>query len=116
MKSLLTKDEFIDAIMELDEADEMINDVNRIFQDSSLNTDFCNASVMAVYHKNLVIKLLTRMFNDVDSWIEYFICEVKYGRDADRLDAEIDGEKICLNTIEDLYELLMKHYNSGEDT
>jgi len=58
---------------------------------------------------NQLIKILQVAFNDKnrDSWIEYFIYELDFGAENDRLSVYIKDKKINLSSAENLYDFLV---------
>ena len=107
---ILSKDDFIRIIAQLNEGNALVNRINTAFQESTLNTDFMNAACMAVYHDDLVIHLLELMFDDTDTrWISYFCGELEFGKLYTEGCDKNKGENTQLKTPEDLYNLLIKN-------
>lgn len=103
----LTKSEFIAIIAELKEVGELTKKVNKLFRDSPLNTDFCNASGMAVCHDGIVVQLLDKLFNSGDL-IEWWVYEAEYGECFKTITD--NGQEIDLSTPERLYSYLIDTY------
>ena len=57
---LISKEEFVDIIERLREANDLVNKVDELFQNSreNLELDFCNAASLQISHEPIVIKLL----------------------------------------------------------
>lgn len=110
----MTKQEFCRVINELKTADELADNVNNLFRESSLNIDYCNASSMAIYHDDLVVKLLQELFDDKDDWIPHFCWNLEYGK-VKLWNPIIDNKSVKLETPEDLYEILVNNSNELDD-
>lgn len=57
-------------------------------------------------YEALVVNTLKDAFDDKYNWIEYFIYDCEYGTKPKKV--EIDGKKITLKTIKQLYNILCK--------
>ena len=59
--------------------------------------------------EDALIRELEKEFEDEDSWISYFVYELEYGTKewAGKCGTMKDGKPICLETPEDLYDLLV---------
>ena len=101
----LSKEKFVKAINELKEADRIASEVNKIFDESTLNLDFCNAQEMSVYHADLVVDLLDTMFDD--DLISIWCFEWNYGKKFKKGFYQINGVDIDLSTAEKLYDHLI---------
>ena len=103
----LKKDEFVDAI----------NDVESVFKyQEGLNNYFRKNNVEGYIFQpdcsSTALRLLHIIFGeaDKDKWIEYFCFELNFGRKWESgMITEKDGTDIILKTPEDLYDLLQKN-------
>ena len=59
---------------------------------------------------SITLALLKELCNDTEDWIEYFIFEKHFGKRKDLI-VKIQEEEYKLETIEDLYNLLLIRYN-----
>jgi hypothetical protein len=58
---------------------------------------------------NALVSVLSEAMQDANNWIEYYMYELDFGKENDRLKAfEKDGAEIPLSTASDLYDLLNK--------
>ena len=100
------------------------NQSNYIDELNSLNTKY-NSDV-SVCDSNLkydLVDLLIYIFNDnKNDWISYWIYELDFGKTADKMTASIESDisetgsfAIPLETIDDLYDLLIAEYNDCLD-
>ena len=53
-----------------------------------------------------MVKMLTKAMDDTEKWIEYYICDCKWGEENNNV--SIDGKVVPLRTYEDLYELIKR--------
>ena len=112
-KKPLSKDEFVKIIEDLREADDVVNQVNKILWGArnNISNDFLNGSALSISHEAIVGRLLEHIFDDAESgWISYWIWETDYGRNInDDSVTEADGTPIPLKTPDQLYDLLVKN-------
>ena len=104
---MLSKKEFVEVINELKISSKLVDDVNKIFRESSLNTDFQNASGMAIYHDGLVVRLLSKMFDDIGEYISWWVFEQNFGEN--KLAVYIDDKERFLENAEELYDFIMEN-------
>lgn len=111
---MLTKEEFVKLV-----------DRVKVFQDY---VDNCYKIGLNLYDVNgdpvsgLVddyIKLISKLMNDpeqkhVGTNLEYFIYETNFGEDADRCFTRIEDKEYHFYTAEDVYDFLVKFYNSDQ--
>ena len=58
---------------------------------------------------NALVSVLSEAMQDDNNWIEYYMYELDFGKENDRLKAfEKDGAEIPLRSASDLYDLLNK--------
>ena len=99
----MTKEKFINIINQLQESNRIVSEVNKVFRESTLNTDFCNAAGMAIYHEGLVVELLDILF-DSDGTIEWWVYEADYGKKFTAGSFRVNGVPVDLSTAEKLYD------------
>lgn len=110
---MITKMHFADIINKLKEVNDFVNETNdraRKISDAVMS-DFFNAQSLSISHENIVIELLTDMFNagDIISW---WIYDLEYGtKYKDGCITEKDGTIIDVSTAEKLYDYLYKENN-----
>lgn len=76
--------------------------LEKVFPDSTIIPSYCDELI------NSVVDALKSEMNDKkDSWIDYYIYELDFGRENDRLKAyDKYGKELPISTPEDLYDLL----------
>ena len=106
----LTKKEFVDIINRLKEANDLVNKVNDLFQNSreNLECDYCNGASLQISHESVVVNLLQKLMRDSEEWISYFIYELEYGTEEQW--GMLKEEGINIKTPEALYEHLVSLY------
>ena len=108
---MITKMKFVDIINKLKEVNDFVNETNdsaRKLSDAVMS-DFFNAQSLSISHENIVIELLTDMFNagDIISW---WIYDLEYGtKYKDGCITEKDGTIIDVSTAEKLYDYLKEN-------
>jgi hypothetical protein len=55
-----------------------------------------------------IVDLLTDYFEDEDDWINYWLWELEFGTKWKPGYVQIEGQDVKLQTIEDLYNILME--------
>lgn len=109
----MTKEQFVSAIEELKDADDLQNQIDDIMKKSLANkrNDFMNAASLQISHEELVIDLLEEIFDDEGQWIVYWIYELDYGKKYTK-GCVVDDKPIDISTAGKLYDFLIK--NKGE--
>ena len=105
----LSKEEFVDIIERLREANDLVNKVDELFHNSreNLELDFCNGAGLQISHESIVVKLLEKLMEDQGDDIGYFIYELDYGREYEEgCITDQDGNNIDFSTAEKLYDYL----------
>lgn len=108
----LSKEEFVDIIARLQEATELVENVDDLFRKSreNIECDFCNGAGLQISHEGVVVKLLEKLLNDEGEIISYFIYELDYGKEYKRgCISDCDGD-IDISTSEKLYDFLLSGY------
>ncbi len=111
MKNMLSKEEFVDAVNRLKDANDLVCKVNDLFTNSRENVecDFCNGAALQIAHESLVIKLLEKIMDDPANNITYFIYELDYGREYKPGYVKDEaGNSVDFSTAEALYDYLTK--------
>ena len=109
----LSKKEFVDAIMKLRDAKELVDKVNELFMYSreSIECDFCNAAALQISHESLVVSLLEKLMNDQSEMISYFIYELDFGAEYENgMIVDEHGNEIVFSSAEAVYNYLIKNY------
>ena len=105
----ISKEKFCRIIGKLKEARDIQDKVDEIFSNSTINyiSDFSNAASLLICHEDLVIDLLSIMFDNTED-ISYFIYQYDFGESFELGDVtEKNGENIDLSTVEKLYDYLV---------
>ena len=101
------------------------NQSNYIDELNSLNRKYnIDASVFSSPLEDDLVDLLIYIFNDnKNDWISYWIYELDFGETADQMTASIESDisdtgsfAIPLETIDNLYDLLVAEYNDCLDS
>lgn len=117
--NVLTRDEFVDVMNELDSSEQMGRDINAVINRSykpagceSLH-EFVDAVGLTTSHHDTIVNLLRRMFLDDDDFIGYFLYEIDFGRsELANSVRDVDGTPIPMSTPGDLYDFLIKHLDT----
>lgn len=75
---MISKETFIETMHELKALEEKMNKVDIAMKE--LSPDFCRFYIPDTFH--IVIKLLGKMFQDQDGWLEYFVYECDFMNDC----------------------------------
>ena len=98
---MLTFKEFNDYIKKIREQLEYSDNLDDALR--KMSPDFGGFFNTAI---DIAIDLLKRVMNDKDEWIEYYIYEANWGKTFKEV-YESDGTPIPLETIEDLYNIII---------
>lgn len=110
----LSKERFCEIIDRLYEADQLQQEVERLFRNSRDNIlrDFCNVGSLQICHEGIVIDLLERIMDDTAGDISYFVYELDYGKryHPGCITEKINGKdvEIDLSTAGKLYDYLIR--------
>ena len=112
---MLSKDEFVDIINRLQEANKLADAVEELFRNSreNIENDYCNAASLQVSHEGIVIKLLEKIMEDKKHTIKHFIYELDYGQRCKEDVSLFLPYDVELTTVESLYDYLTSN-NLGE--
>lgn len=112
IQELLTKQEFVDVINRLREANVLVDKVEELFRNSrdNLECDFYNGASLLISHEGIVVKLLEKLMQDSGGDISYFIYELDYGKDYQEGCLSDENGNIDISTPEKLYEFLTMEY------
>lgn len=84
--------------------------LEKVFPDSTIIPSYCDELINSV-----VAALKSEMSDKKDSWIDYYMYELEFGRENGRLKVhDKNGVEIPLSTPEDLYDLI-KNNNIQKD-
>lgn len=114
----LAKQEFVDILIRLRGATELVDKVEKLFRDSreNLECDFCNGAGLQISHEGIVVKLLEKLMQDRGGIISYFIYELDFGREYREGCVSDNNGNIDISTPEKLYDLLMAEYVVKNDS
>lgn len=110
MNIIISKEDFIIIINDLQKTNDYQTGLNRYFKnhdvDGYIYQPDCSCSV---------VKLLHAIFGsaDIDEWISYFCFELDFGRKWKQGRIKGSGKDIKLENASDLYDLLTGATNSG---
>ena len=106
----MTKEKFCQILRELEEGERLqckVASAVRQFN-SIVGSDFPEPYGMVIAHDFLVIDLLMEIMCDEDRDIEYFCCELDYGKKFTMGDVvEEDGTQIDFSSADKLYDYLI---------
>lgn len=98
---MLTFEEFNNYIKRIKKQIECEDSLDKALQEMSPDFGgFFNAAI------NISIDLLKKVMNDKNEWIDYYIYEADWGKTFKEV-YESDGTPIPLETIEDLYNIII---------
>lgn len=114
----LAKQEFVDILIRLRGATELVDKVEKLFRDSreNLECDFCNGAGLQISHEGIVVKLLEKLMQDRGGNISFFIYELDFGREYREGCVSDKNGNIDISTPEKLYDLLMAEYVVKNDS
>lgn len=93
-----------DTFSETLEALENYDNFYQACYDNGISLADCNALSNL---ESAVVKILEETLNDVDGWVAYWCWDLDFGRDwHEGIVTEADGTDICLETMEDLWDLV----------
>lgn len=101
---MLSKDEFIKALDEVEKVNKYNEELNSVFRKNGVDGYIFQPDCTAT-----VLRLLHILFEkaDKDEWIEYFCYELDFGKNwKSGIIINKDGSDIKLGTSEDLYNYL----------
>lgn len=77
---IISKQEFVNIINKLKQVNDFVNETNTKAKqlNDAIISDFFNASSLSISHEIIVVRLLTKMFNDRDT-ISWWIYELEFG-------------------------------------
>ena len=108
---IISEKEFVRIINRLKQTDETVDKANEVFREclDSEVTDFVNAASLMICHKDIVIDILQKMF-DNDDTISWWIYDLEYGtKYKNGCITEQDGTIIDVSTAEKLYKYLVEN-------
>lgn len=114
MKKTILYEEFeryIDSI-------QMVLDVENKLMGISSDVRTKSKNEFVLYYPSLiteVIELLEKTLDDKDGWISYYIFELDFGKQNNRLQVkDTDGNIIPLKTIKDLWDIIKTPQDGGD--
>lgn len=108
---MISKNEFVEILAQLQEAQEVTEKVNQIFKNSKMYmlNDFADCSSLMICHDDIVVKLLDNMFNT--DLVEYWVYELNYGKEYKEGSViNADGSICDISTPEKLYDILKEDF------
>lgn len=107
---LLNKDEFVEVMTELKKFWDFENDLNTLVYEHGGGGYVFFPNVIGV-----TIKVLANMFADESEWIDYYVWELCFGRKWESgMITNEDGSDCKLQSLDDLYTLLLENMNEKE--
>ena len=108
---MISKKEFVEIINKLKQVNDFVEETNnnaRKLHDAIVS-DFFNASSLMISHEEIVVKLLTEIFNlQNDDTLTWWLYENDYGRKFKVGSFSVNGVDIDLTTPEKLYDYLVE--------
>ena len=110
----LPREKFTKYITSIKNQSNYIDDLNSLNRKYNIDASVCSSSL-----EDDLVDLLVYIFNDnKNDWISYWIYELDFGEKANSMTASIESDisetgsfAIPLETIYDLYDLLIAEYN-----
>lgn len=117
MKELLIdKETFIKTLTtlkeETDKEAELRKTLNKLYgAPAGFSVDF----YPTIQLESTLLSLLKKLTFDAGGWIDYYVYDCEFGQALNLCNSveDKDGNKIPLNTMEDLYNLLVQNYNES---
>lgn len=114
----LPREKFTKYITSIKRQSFYIDDLNSLNRKYNIDTSVCSSPL-----EDDLVDLLVYIFNDnKNDWISYWIYELDFGEKANSMTASIESDisetgsfAIPLETIDDLYDLLIAEYNDCLD-
>lgn len=108
---LISKKEFVSILKRIQETNELVDDIDkrlRKFKDDQIR-DFCSGAGLVISNEDCVLRLLTLLTEDKYGYIDYFVYELKYGKEYYEgcITCE-DGSFVDLSCAEKLYDYLVE--------
>lgn len=102
----MNKELFITAINAIQKQTELDIEVSKHL--GKAFPDACTDNLLPknYFLQQALIEILRVEMNDLDSWIEYFLWELKFGQENYRLKIIQDGKEIKMLNADELYNLL----------
>lgn len=76
--------------------------LEKVFPDSTIIPSYCDELI-----NTIIEALISEMSDEEEEWIDYYMYELDFGRENDRLKAyDKNGVEILLSKPEDLYDLI----------
>lgn len=108
---MISKKEFVEIINKLKQVNDFVEETNnnaRKLHDAIVS-DFFNASSLMISHEEIVVKLLSEIFNlQDDDTLTWWLYENDYGRKFKVGSFSANGVDIDLTTPEKLYDYLVE--------
>ena len=106
---MINKNKFVSIMNALKSADELQDRINELMKTAKENIqdDFMNAAGLMICHTDIVIDLLSYIFDDKAEWISWWVFETNYGENHTKVykNDEIIAD---IKTPEQLYDFLIE--------
>ena len=109
----ISKELFIETIKSIQKQHEYDVKCAKLINEVYSDAFHANLQYKNHYLSNQLVKILQEFLNDdiEESWIEYFIWDLDFGKNNDRLKAHrADGSEIPLSTAGELYDFLVENH------
>jgi hypothetical protein len=101
----MDRENFCEVMNKIQEVDSYHDKLNQFFVESHVDGYLIQPNCVEI-----AIELLECLFEDVDNWISYYVFELNWGsRYKPGCVTEEDGENIALNSLEHLYDFLIRN-------
>ncbi len=98
----MNKKQFITVLKELKELEKKIGDVDLALK--KLSPEFNGFYLDGVSF--LIVNTLAIAVGDKDKWIDYWIWELDWGKNAKKDSVQVQGNPVPIKTMSDLYNLI----------
>lgn len=101
----LTKEDFIVYMKELIDLDEKAEKLGEALEGLSPDSyHYCQLTS----HHSMIMRLLVKVMDDTDNWIEYWYYEMDKGKNLKPKSVEVHGKPVNIKTLGGLYEIVVK--------
>lgn len=107
MKPTISKKHFVEAIKSIEAQwrldQEIATFLGRAFTDAFKANLLPRNGIL----QEALIKVLEKAVNDEGQWIDYYLWEIDFGKDAKRYQVTVDGKSFVLSTPGKLYDFII---------
>ena len=113
----MNKFKFVKIINSLKSANDLQKGINELMRKAEDNIcmDFMNAGSLMINHEDIVVELLSDIFDDKGEWISWWCFETGYGESKTEVYDRDDNVIANIKTPEDLYDFLIDEMNVNKE-